>query len=93
MLAQKDGLRAAPMLFPRVDFPNNNARFGPQACCCALRLCISRARARGPGADVGGVSPISVQMLRGRAQSRCRRGQGVSARCRFGKPLAEMHWG
>ena len=33
-------------------------------------------RACSPGADVGGVSPVPVQMWAGRAQSRCRCGRG-----------------
>ena len=36
--------------------------------------------APGPGADVGGASPVPAQMWAGRAQSRCRRGGGGRSR-------------
>ena len=54
------------------------------ATCASRRLRRSRTnlisetsdRSCSPGADVAGVSPVPVQMWRGRAQSRCRCGRG-----------------
>ncbi len=44
----------------------------------------------GPGADVGGVSPVQAQVLQGRVQSRCRCGHGrVQSRCRCGHGRAQ----